>query len=130
MVELRKDRLIELDRRLRERERALRDEIRDTLLRTEHEHYKDLAGMVTDAGDESVADLLADLDIAAVDRDVGELREVESARARMRDGSYGACADCGRDIGHARLDANPTSARCVDCQTRHERASAQRTASL
>jgi DnaK suppressor protein len=121
---------MEFDRRLRERARTLRGEIRDALLRSEHEHHKDLAGMVSDAGDESVANLLADVDVAAVDRDVGELREVESALARVRDGSYGACVDCEGEIGFARLNANPSAARCVACQTRRERASAHHTSSL
>ena len=130
MPKLRMDRLTDLDRRLRERARVLRGEIRETLLRSEHEHHKDLAGMVSDAGDESVANMLADLDIAAVDRDVTELREVEGALARLHDGTYGACVDCEGDIGYARLNANPSAARCVKCQALHERASARHASSL
>jgi RNA polymerase-binding protein DksA len=120
----------ELERMLRERERALRGEIRETLLRSEHEHHRDLAGAVADIGDESVANMLADVDIADVDRDVGELREVESALARLREGRYGVCADCGEAIGYSRLKANPAAARCVACQGRQERASARHTPSL
>jgi DnaK suppressor protein len=130
MSKLRNDRFLELDRMLREREETLRREIRETLLRSAGEHHKDLAGMVSDAGDESVANMLADLDIAAVDRDVGELREVENARARVRAGEYGICVDCGATIGYARLKASPAAARCVACQTRREHTSAHHTSSL
>ena len=41
MPKLRMDRLTDLARRLRERARVLRGEIRETLLRSEHEHHKD-----------------------------------------------------------------------------------------
>jgi RNA polymerase-binding protein DksA len=130
MGNLARNEVTELERMLRERERVLREEIRAGLLRSEEEHYRDLAGMVSDAGDESVADMLADIEIAAVDRDVGELREVESALARIREKTYGICADCGEPIGYARLKAQPAAARCLACQTRQERASGRHTTSL
>ena len=121
MGNLARNKVMELEGMLRERERALRAEIRETLLRSENEQHKDLAGMVSDIGDESVANMLADLDIAAVDRDVGELREVESALARIREKTYGVCTDCGEPIDYARLKAQPAAARCVPCQERRER---------
>ena len=31
------------------------------------------------------------------------------------------CTDCGDLIPTARLTAEPTATRCIDCQTRHER---------
>jgi DnaK suppressor protein len=130
MSKLTRDQVVEFERMLRERERVLRAEIRETLLRSENEQHKDLAGMVSDIGDESVANMLADLDIAAVDRDVGELREVESALARLGRNEFGPCVDCGDDIDHARLKVNPAAARCIACQSRHERASARHTPSL
>jgi RNA polymerase-binding protein DksA len=121
MTELTRERMVELERALRERARVLRNEIRETLLRSDEERHKDLAGSVSDIGDESVADLLSDLDIAAVDRDVGELREVESALTRLAGDEYGVCVDCGEEIGNARLEAQPAAARCIACQERRER---------
>ena len=106
---------------LRARQRTLRNEIREGLLRSGEAHHKDMAGMVSDAGDESVANMLEDLEIAEVERDVRELREVEAALARLTSETFGACADCGEPIGFARLLANPAAARCITCQARHER---------
>jgi hypothetical protein len=88
MGNLARNEVTELERMLRERERVLREEITAALLRSEEEHHKDLAGMVSDAGDESVADMLTDIEIAAVGRDVGELRDAlsrlpDAARARL-----------------------------------------------
>lgn len=43
------------------------------------------------------------------------LAEVDAARARIADGSYGVCAVCGRPIPPARLEARPTARTCVAC---------------
>jgi DnaK suppressor protein len=111
----------QIGRLLRERQRVLRGEIREGLLRSDEAHHKDLAGMVSDAGDEAVANLLADVDVAAIDRDVRELREVESALARIGADGFGVCGDCGEPIGYPRLAANPGAVRCHACQSRRER---------
>ncbi len=106
---------------LRERRRVLREEIREGLLKSGAAHHKDMAGMVSDAGDESVANMLEDLELADVDRDVRELREVEGALARMGRDDFGACADCGEPIAYERLRVQPAATRCLACQGRHER---------
>ena len=49
-----------------------------------------------------------------------ELRRVTSALTRMDAGEYGICIDCGIQIPEARLEANPFSERCVECEERHE----------
>lgn len=45
------------------------------------------------------------------------VRHVRKHVQRLSD----ACADCGDLIPAARLTAEPTATRCIDCQTRHER---------
>lgn len=47
-----------------------------------------------------------------------ELTAVEDALARMRDGTYGRCIDCGTAIAAERLEAIPHAARCIACQRR------------
>ena len=54
-------------------------------------------------------------------RDDAELHDIEAARRRLDDGSYGVCTDCGVEIGFERLHAEPEAARCLDCQRRHEK---------
>ena len=131
MSHLTHEQTTQIERALRERERALRAEIREGLPRSDESHHKDLAGMVSDTGDEAVANLLADVDIAAIDRDVRELREVESALTRIARADFGACADCGEPIGYPRLKAAPSAVRCLACQGRRERGYAhQETPSL
>lgn len=121
MSHLTREQAAEIEKALRARERTLRAEIREGLLRSDAAHHKDLAGMVSDAGDEAMANMLADVDVAAVDRDVRELREVEGALARIGRDDFGLCADCGEPIALARLTASPAAVRCRACQERHER---------
>jgi DnaK suppressor protein len=106
---------------LRDRTRVLREEIRTQLLQSDVQHHIDLSGLVHDEADDAVAGMLADLDLAAVHRDVGELREVEAAVGRLAADSYGVCASCGTDIPYARLAAQPAARRCVTCEAQHER---------
>ncbi len=106
----------EFQRMLREREQALKQEIREELLKADREGYAELAGQVHDAEEASVADLLVDLNLTAIDKHVEELREVESALGRMLEGTYGECVECGGPIGEARLRANPVALRCIRCQ--------------
>jgi RNA polymerase-binding protein DksA len=103
------------------RYKGLVEDVREELERSGDQHYIDLAGRVTDAGDEAVAGLLADLDAAMIDRQVQELRDIEAARERIRTGGYGVCIDCGNEIGAARLTAYPTAKRCIQCQTKREK---------
>jgi phage/conjugal plasmid C-4 type zinc finger TraR family protein len=49
-----------------------------------------------------------------------QLTDIEAARRRLADGSYGLCTDCGNDIPFARLQAYPTAKRCVECQRKQE----------
>jgi len=107
--------------RLGEERTRLRSLIREELLRNDAEQYGDLAGQVHDTGDESVADLLADVNISVVGRLIQELREVEAALERINMGIYAVCEDCGTTIPYARLEAYPTARRCVVDQERHEK---------
>lgn len=98
----------------------LREEIRLELLESDNQHYIDLAGQVHDIGDESVADLLVDLQLASVDRHIEEIRDIDAALMRIAAGNYGACIDCGVSIEVDRLKAYPTAKRCQPCQAAYE----------
>jgi RNA polymerase-binding transcription factor DksA len=114
----------DFERKLRDRSRALRTEIRDTLLRTDAEQYARLAGEVHDTQEEALADLFVDVNLAEITRDVEELRDIEAALGRMHAGAYGICVDCREPIDRERLQAYPTARRCLLCQRRHDRARA------
>lgn len=113
---------------LGDRDRVLREEIRAQLLQSEQQHHVDLAGLVHDEADDAVANMLSDLDLAAVHRDVQELREVQAALTRLRTHSYGVCMRCGVDIAYERLAAQPAARRCIHCEAQQERLYAHDTA--
>ena len=112
--------LSEFRKVLEDRYRVLREEIRQELLDSDNEHFIDLAGQVHDLEDESVADLLVDLDLAIIDLHVMEIREIDAALMRLARGGYGSCEDCGDAIGTERLRAQPAAKRCSVCQTHFE----------
>ena len=116
----------ELRRAIAARRKALIAEIRRDIAKAHNEPYSELAGATPDAGDASVADLLADLEHAELTRDVDELRELEAAGQRITRNRYGSCADCGADIPFSRLRANPGASRCLACQSRYEETHAQK----
>ncbi|HSQ03838.1 MAG TPA: TraR/DksA family transcriptional regulator, partial [Burkholderiales bacterium] len=107
-MELTEDQVADLETRLRERQQLLRAEVDQRLQQSSEQRLEDLAGPVGDAGDESVAHMITDLDLAAATRDVTELREVEQALTRLADGEYGICVHCGGEIEYERLKAYPT----------------------
>ena len=107
---------------LRLRHGVLREEIRAALLASGEQHHRDIAGMVGDVGDESVANLLTEVNLKGVDRDARELGEVEVALERLARGAFDVCTDCGDGIGYARLEAQPVATRCIICQRRHDSA--------
>jgi DnaK suppressor protein len=108
------------EHKLRERWCDLRDATRETLARSDNEAYADIAGRVSDLEDQSLADLLVDVNLAEVTRDVQEIRAIERALKRIALGTYGVCVSCGQPIERERLEAHPTANRCAACQRAYE----------
>jgi RNA polymerase-binding transcription factor DksA len=108
-------------RKLRARSDVLRAEIREVLLRSDSEKYADIAGQVHDAEEEALADLLVDVSLAEITRDVGEMRDIDAALRRIATGGYGTCVRCREPISRARLEVYPTAKRCLSCQQIHDR---------
>jgi len=48
------------------------------------------------------------------------IRKVQEALARIEDGSYGICEDCGARISEKRLEARPVTTLCIKCKTKQE----------
>ena len=117
------------EQRLRARYDELWADIGREIEKQRGQQIQDLVQRPADAEDYATADVLMDLNLAEIDRDVKELRAVEYALARLKRGEYGICQSCGRQIDPARLDALPYAVLCIDCQARAER-NRQQTPSL
>ena len=105
---------------LEARRSVLRAEVKAQLQGSGDERVVGLRNRLDETDDWAVADALAELDIAGVRHALTELADVDNALARMRDGHYGICVDCGEDIAAARLKAYPTATRCIECQQSFE----------
>lgn len=46
------------------------------------------------------------------------LAEIEAALAKLEDGSYGRCEDCGNEIAVPRLEAMPSARFCITCASK------------
>src|SRR5262245_15414196 len=96
-----------------------RDELRRRLggelqdLRSVSFDTGDMADQAFDSGSEEVASQLAQLESR-------ELRQIERALARLKQGIYGLCEGCQKKIPVARLNALPYTTTCVDCQQEME----------
>ena len=114
--------LAELSAQLDRRRGELMGEVQDELGDTEGREYGTLTGALPgDSGDQSVADAEADMSLSMTDRHAEEIAEIDAARQRIRDGTYGRCIDCGTEIGYERLRAYPTAKRCIEDQSRVEK---------
>ena len=75
----------------------------------------------TSPADKATVRLLNDLALEAAGINAAQLRSVRLALARIGDGSYGECEECGNPIGFSRLQARPEARLCIACQTRAEK---------
>lgn len=55
------------------------------------------------------------------DRERKTIKKIREALARINEGTYGICAECGEEIGELRLKARPHATLCVECKSRLER---------
>lgn len=122
MAVLNPSQLEQLVTKLKTDYQTLLREVRDELENRGVQHRIDLLNSEPgDSGDESMANALADFNVTIVHRQVQEVRDIESAFKRIKDGEYGVCIDCGDEIGFTRLQAYPTAKRCIVCQQKRER---------
>lgn len=126
MANLTKDQLKRLQTKLGERQRVLTEEITSKRHEAAAASTEDAIGGVGDPGDESVARMQADLSMEEVGRDAEELGNIEGALARIKDGTYGDCDECGNEIDYRRLEVQPTATRCIACQSQWEKTHAHR----
>lgn len=55
------------------------------------------------------------------DREKILLKKIDKALARIEDGTFGICEQCGDEIGMKRLEARPVTTLCIQCKEAQER---------
>ena len=96
----------------------------------EYLHEENPGSLEDETGDAAPDNHLGDMATATFDRELDYTLEenaeeilaaIDAALARMEDGTYGICQNCGKPISPERLEAIPWATRCIDCQRREER---------
>jgi len=76
---------------------------------------------VVDQAEQSMSTITKEVSFSQAENQAQMLQMVNGALGRMRDGSYGECVSCGREIGQKRLEAVPWTHLCIDCQSLAEK---------
>jgi len=77
---------------------------------------------VLDAVESAEADIQEEIEFALVQMKSETLNKINDALARLEQGDYGNCFDCGEEIAEKRLRALPFAVRCKDCEEARETA--------
>jgi DnaK suppressor protein len=102
---------------------ALKQALLDRLTALDEEDARGSAGQRTVDLDQQAVGRLSRMDAlqnqamakAQAGRRAGDRRRVLAALARMDEGEYGYCTDCGDALSPERLRADPTLPRCLSC---------------
>lgn len=96
-------------------EQQLKARLADIVSRSE-EIEEDLRHPLDDDFSEQAIDLADDESLEGVDEVLrAEARQIRYALARIANGTYGTCANCGEAIAAERLQARPIATRCIKC---------------
>ena len=73
-----------------------------------------------DPGETAEVDIQEDIEFALIQMKAETLNKINEALARLDEGRYGDCYECGDEIAEARLRALPFAVRCKDCEEERE----------
>ena len=110
----------ELKQMLEDRRRELMNEVQGRMRDVRADGNKDRD--VLDQGESSEVDIQEDIEFALIQMKAETLNKINEALARLEEGSYGNCFECGEEIAQPRLRALPFAVRCKDCEEAREMA--------
>jgi DnaK suppressor protein len=111
----------ELKVMLEERQRELTQEVQGKI-RGVRAEGAEKPHEVMDQGETSEVDIQEDIELALIQMKAETLNKIHEALARLEEGRYGLCFECGDEIAEARLRALPFAVRCKDCEEARENA--------
>ncbi len=106
--------------KLREEQESLVRQVSEIELR----YYGDEGAVAARGGDEGEPETVTtdrERDLSLLENARALLDQVERALRRIEDGTYGSCANCGKNIEAARLKALPHASLCIACKRAEER---------
>ena len=118
-----RSRYTELKQMLQARRREIQAEVQGKMRGVREEGtWGGKLNEVLDAVESAEADIQEDLEFALVQMKSETLNKINDALARLEQGDYGYCFDCGDEIAEKRLRALPFAVRCKDCEEARETA--------
>jgi DnaK suppressor protein len=116
------DRYEDLKRMLEERKSEILAQVQEKIRDVRSEHSFGKMNEVLDSGESSEADIQEDIEFALIQMKAETLSKINEALARLEEGAYGYCFECGQEITQQRLRALPFAVRCRDCEEAREAA--------
>jgi DnaK suppressor protein len=116
-----RSRYAELKKMLEERRREIQTEVQGKMRDVRAEGtWGGKLNEVLDAVESSEADIQDDIEFALIQMKSETLNKIVDALARLEQGNYGNCFECGEEIAEKRLRALPFAVRCKDCEEARE----------
>ena len=75
----------------------------------------------SDPGDQASAESDRNFLIRLKEREQKLIKKIDLALEQIKNGTFGICEDCGKEIGFKRLKARPVATLCIDCKTNAEK---------
>ena len=104
----------------RKRLEVRQQELRRTVSRTEQDGRTGDEDSAQDIADRAASSYTKEFLFHQSNNDRQLLAMVESALDRIRQGSFGECISCGKEINAKRLEAVPWTRHCIECQEKLE----------
>ncbi len=114
------DRYQDLKKMLEDRRREILSEVQEKIRDARTEGNWGKLNEVLDDGESSEADIQEDIEFALIQMKAETLHKIDEALARLEEGAYGYCFECGEEIAEQRLRALPFAVRCKDCEEARE----------
>ncbi len=96
-------------------------ELRRTVSRTEQDGRHADDDSAQDIADRAASSYNKEFLFHQSNNDRQILAMVEGALSRIREGSFGECISCGKEINAKRLEAVPWTRHCIECQEKLEK---------
>src|SRR6188472_1455273 len=119
-TDLATERHAELRRILEERRREILSEVQEKMRDVRSVGASGDGQGVLDAAEASEADIQDDIEFALIQMKSETLHKINEALARLDEGTFGYCFECGDEISERRLRALPFAVRCKDCEEARE----------
>ena len=95
-------------------------ELRRTVNRTQADGRSADEDTAQDIADRAASSYTKEFLFSQSNNDRQTLQMVDKALARIREGSFGECIHCGKEINAKRLEAVPWTRHCIECQEKLE----------